>query len=130
MGTRSGDNAGYPLLPRARVSQCWPGGRPEPRCLALEGARLTLPAAELGPEVGQIVSGAVIYRGTAIPQLTGKVIAADWDGALVAADPGSPPWTWTTISLPITTGASCGTSPPTGSTSISCWPPPVGPLGR
>ena len=24
--------------------------------------------------------------------------------ALVAADPGSPPWTWTTISLPITTG--------------------------
>jgi len=101
---RPGDNAGYPLLPRARVSQCWPGGRPEPRCLALEGARLTLPAAELGPEVGQIVSGAVIYRGTAIPQLTGKVIAADWDGALVAADPGSPPWTWTTISLPITTG--------------------------
>lgn len=98
------DDPPPPLLPRARVSQCWRGGRPEPRCLALEGARLTLPAAELGPEVGQIVSGAVIYRGTAIPQLTGKVIAADWDGALVAADPGLPPWTWTTISLPITTG--------------------------
>lgn len=83
----------YPLEPASSDLDCVEGPG---------GERLTPPAAEYGPDLGLIVSGARIYRGDEIPALQGQLVISEWGvsstgvrgpGSLLIADPsGDPPW--------------------------------------
>lgn len=54
-------------------------------------AGITLPVAEYGHDVGQSVTGGVVYRGPSIPILDGKYLYADFAaGILFAVKPGEP----------------------------------------
>lgn len=74
---RAGANYGWDL---EMPDSCLPsgGGTPPQACLRGPGGQeLTLPAAEYERRLGYIVSGAHIYRGSAIPELTGKLVMSD-----------------------------------------------------
>jgi glucose/arabinose dehydrogenase len=43
-----------------------------------DGEVFTPPVVEYGPELGQIITGGHLYRGTAIPQLQGRYIFSEW----------------------------------------------------
>lgn len=90
-----GGNAGYPLL-SGELDSCWAdGGGLDPRCEKTEsGEPLVPPVLEYPRDIGQIVSGAFIYRSERIPELTGKAIVADWYGTLMVASPGEAPWAY------------------------------------
>lgn len=60
---------------------CYEGDATEPIANCLTGKNgevLTAPVAEYAPEVGQIIVGAYLYRGSALPELNGKVVMAEW----------------------------------------------------
>lgn len=80
-------------------------GPTPPACLhGSDGQALTLPVAEYERRLGQIVSGAHVYRGAAMPELTDKLVLSDLGqntstgqpigGRINVADAGGePPWT-------------------------------------
>jgi glucose/arabinose dehydrogenase len=87
------------------AKQCYPEGArtADPTCLRDGSGRpLTPPAAEYGPDDGLIVSGAIVYRGSAVPALRGKLVLSEWgvgstgrpiEGRLLSADvTAAPPW--------------------------------------
>lgn len=43
-----------------------------------QGEPLTGPIIELGHDLGQVVAGGYVYRGSGIPDLTGKYLFGDW----------------------------------------------------
>lgn len=89
-----GDNAGYPDVGRA-TPECWVDGEVQQGCDATpEGDPIAPPVLEYGPDVGQIVSAAVVVQGADIAALDGAVLVADWEGSLLAAQPGEAPWPW------------------------------------
>ncbi|MFG3340377.1 PQQ-dependent sugar dehydrogenase [Glycomyces sp. NPDC048151] len=81
-----GANFGYPN-DTAGEPFCYEDGATEP--LEPCADPFTAPVVEYSWETGTICAGAVVYRGEALPQFQGKVIAADWDGALIAAEVAS-----------------------------------------
>lgn len=82
-----GANFGYPNdTVRGRCYEDDDATEPLEPCTA---DPFTPPVVEYSPETGQICAGAVVYRGEALPQYEGKVIVADWDGALIAAEVSS-----------------------------------------
>lgn len=100
-----GDNAGYPDTARI-VSTCFEDGGVVPECLATAaGDPVVAPVFEYGPDVGQIVSGAVIYRGSDLPELDGMALISDWRGNLVVATPGTEaPWPYVRVDLDLPPG--------------------------
>jgi glucose/arabinose dehydrogenase len=74
---QAGANYGWDL---EMPDGCLPsrGSTPPPACVrGPDGQELTLPAAEYERRLGHIVSGAHIYRGTAVPELAGKLVMSD-----------------------------------------------------
>lgn len=91
-----GANFGYPQ--DTVEGRCYDGDAAEPLPACAEP--FTPPAVEYGPDTGSICAGAVIYRGSAIPQFEGKAIVADWDGAIMVAEPGEGRWSHEVLDLP------------------------------
>lgn len=99
---QEGGNAGYPTL-SGEVSSCWVDGGTDLELLCqetAEGDPLVPPAFEYPRNFGQIASGAFVYRGDQIPELTDKVIVSDWQGALFVATPGKSPWPYEIWEIP------------------------------
>lgn len=99
----SGGNFGYPEVhPRLPGSSCYESATatvPLPECVTgPAGQEFQHPVVEFP---GQIASGAVAYRGTAIPELAGKVLVADWSGTMYAAIPGPSGERWLTESVEV-----------------------------
>lgn len=90
----AGGNFGYPLLVNRIGGSCYQAGEPVPGCLNDDSAGpLLAPVLDYGRDVGDIISGAIAYRGTAVPELEGKVLVTDWEGTMLAATPGpTGPW--------------------------------------
>jgi glucose/arabinose dehydrogenase len=90
----AGSNSGYPLVHRVTSGSCFEDGVALDGCLSTPAdAPLLPPVLEYGKDVGAIVSGALIYRGSELPELAGLAIVADWEGALLAATPSDDaPW--------------------------------------
>jgi glucose/arabinose dehydrogenase len=78
-----GANFGYPN--DTVENRCYDPDASEP--LAVCTGDFTAPVVEYGPDTGSICAGAVIYRGDDLPQFQGRAIVADWDGALLVAEP-------------------------------------------
>lgn len=59
------------------------------------GEPLTDPIIELGHDLGQVVVGGYVYRGTGIPDLTGKYLFGDWSDSFTVGNGtlllGTPP---------------------------------------
>jgi glucose/arabinose dehydrogenase len=95
-----GGNFGYPLVhPGLDTGACHEPGATlaaEACVTGPEGQEFVAPVLDYGRDFGQIVSGAVRYTATSIPDLTGKVIVADWRGPILAATPGEPGERWAT----------------------------------
>lgn len=94
-----GGNAGYPVVQEAGVTTCWTGDELDEGCAQQGGDELVPPVAEYPHDVGDIVSGAVIYRGETLPGLTGQVVVADWEGTLLAGDPTGEHWALEPLSV-------------------------------
>jgi glucose/arabinose dehydrogenase len=99
----SGANFGYPLVPDGLAGpSCYAdesATEPHDDCLTgPDGQEYVAPVIEFA---GQITSGVVRYTGSAIPELAGKVIVADWTGPMIAAEPvpGAPRWLSTPIDV-------------------------------
>ena len=85
-------NYGWKIM---EASQCWPQGS---QCST---SGLTLPVHDYGRTAGCSVTGGVVYRGTAIPELAGQYVFSDYcEGGLrsIARTPGGG---WTTRSWSI-----------------------------
>lgn len=83
-----GDDAGYPEVSGA----CWEDSSLSEGCQQTEaGIAIAPPVLEYGPEVGAILSGVALGTGG---DLQGRVIVTDWEGSVLAADPGQAPWTY------------------------------------
>lgn len=97
-------NYGWPL-PMPAFCLPLPGDATTPACVTgPDGQDLTVAVAEYGPGLGDIVSGAHVYRGTAVPALDGLLVVSEWGqdagtgqivgGRVHVADAtGDPPWT-------------------------------------
>lgn len=84
---------------------CWPLGAttPDPGCLtSVDGKPLQPTVAEYGPDLGLIIAGAHIYRGSRLGALTDRLVAVDWGisnlgsaqgGRILVSGPvGQPPY--------------------------------------
>ncbi len=74
------------------------------------GQSLTGPVIELGHDVGSVVIGGYIYRGTDMPELNGNYIFGDWSGTGIGGGGGrifvsSPPSGYTIGMYPTSKGA-------------------------
>lgn len=87
-----GDDAGYPEVSGA----CWEEATLSEGCQQTEaGIAIAAPVLEYGPEIGGILSGVTTGTGG---QLEGRVIVTDWEGSVLAADPGETPWEYEVLS--------------------------------
>ncbi|MDN3238243.1 PQQ-dependent sugar dehydrogenase [Glycomyces tritici] len=91
-----GANFGYPQ--DTVEGRCYDGEAAAPLPVCTEP--FTPPAVEYGPGTGAICSGAVIYRGSELPQFEGKAIVADWAGTVIVAEPGEGRWSHEVLDLP------------------------------
>lgn len=95
----AGNDHGWPRLPRTLPgSSCFPDGptEPAPECVeGPDGETWTPPVVEFDADVGRIASGVAVYGGP-IAELAGHVLVSDWQGAMLAAEPGAPGESWPT----------------------------------
>ncbi|MEU5155893.1 PQQ-dependent sugar dehydrogenase [Glycomyces sp. NPDC021274] len=89
-----GANFGYPQ--DIVEDSCYDNDAAEPRPICTEP--FTPPVVEYG--TGAICAGAVIYRGSELPQFAGKAIVIDWAGAVMVAEPGEGRWSHEELDLP------------------------------
>lgn len=97
-----GANYGWELQTEGR---CFEAGKPQSpvaSCLGSESLKFTPPVVEYWLEFGRIITGGTVYRGSALPELQGKMIGAEWgvlvdDGAklFVATPPAKTGELWT-----------------------------------
>src|SRR5687767_3950294 len=112
MSTR-GSNYGWSVQSGPTCYEADQPAQPREDCLTgLSGEVLAPPIVEYGPKTGLVISSAVIYRGSALPQLQGTLMVSD-SGAtaansgtkgklLVAApQPAGAPWQWPLTELEI-----------------------------
>lgn len=88
-----GDNAGYPEVREA----CWVDGQ------IAEACRQTEAGVPIAPPVIESTFGTIL-SGVALPTagpLAGRVVVAEWNGAIIAAEAGAEaPWPTTSFELP------------------------------
>ena len=106
-----GGNYGWNIVP----TQCYDGDQVVEGCLTADtGEALVPPVLEYGGDVGRIVIGGYVYRGSAIPALQGKYVFGEWgvqvrnNAQIFAAQP-NPDGRWefeTLIERPFRVGTS------------------------